>query len=90
MVTQLIEHERIQTTVGRAKQLRKLADRVVTFAKKVRPAAPSARPHCCADCSQQLLRYQQCRPALRCRVQSGELSRCTAAPALPAAGRRLG
>ncbi|KAI8465344.1 MAG: mitochondrial ribosomal protein L17 [Monoraphidium minutum] len=34
MVTQLIEHERIQTTLGRAKQLRKLADRVVTYAKK--------------------------------------------------------
>ena len=35
MVTQLIQHERIQTTVSKAKQLRKLADRMVTFAKKV-------------------------------------------------------
>jgi large subunit ribosomal protein L17 len=35
-VTQLIEHERIQTTLARAKQLRKLADRVVTYAKKAR------------------------------------------------------
>jgi ribosomal protein L17 len=35
LVTQLIEHERIQTTLGRAKELRKLADRVVTYAKKV-------------------------------------------------------
>ena len=34
MVTQLIEHERIQTTVARAKELRRVADRVVTFAKK--------------------------------------------------------
>jgi large subunit ribosomal protein L17 len=34
MVTQLIEHERIQTTLARAKQLRRLADRVVTYAKK--------------------------------------------------------
>jgi large subunit ribosomal protein L17 len=35
MVTQLIEHERIQTTVAKAKELRKVADRVVTYAKKV-------------------------------------------------------
>ena len=34
MVTQLIQHERIETTVARAKQLRKIADRMVTFAKK--------------------------------------------------------
>ncbi|GBF93979.1 50S ribosomal protein L17 [Raphidocelis subcapitata] len=34
MVTQLIEHERIQTTLARAKELRRLADRVVTYAKK--------------------------------------------------------
>ena len=36
MVTQLIQHERIQTTVAKAKELRKVADRVVTYAKKVR------------------------------------------------------
>lgn len=36
MVTQLIEHERIQTTVAKAKELRKVADRVVTYAKRVR------------------------------------------------------
>lgn len=35
MVTQLIEHERIQTTLPKAKELRKVADRVVTYAKKV-------------------------------------------------------
>lgn len=35
MVTQLIQHERIQTTVAKAKELRKVADRVVTYAKKV-------------------------------------------------------
>jgi large subunit ribosomal protein L17 len=34
MVTQLIEHERISTTVAKAKELRKLADQVVTMAKK--------------------------------------------------------
>ncbi|KAF8064515.1 rplQ [Scenedesmus sp. PABB004] len=34
MVTQLIEHERIQTTLPKAKELRKVADRVVTYAKK--------------------------------------------------------
>lgn len=39
MVTQLLEHERIQTTLPKAKELRKVADRVVTYAKKVRGAA---------------------------------------------------
>jgi large subunit ribosomal protein L17 len=34
MVTQLIEHERIKTTVAKAKELRKVADRVVTYAKR--------------------------------------------------------
>ena len=34
MVTQLIEHERIRTTVAKAKELRKVADRVVTYAKR--------------------------------------------------------
>ncbi|WIA19094.1 hypothetical protein OEZ85_003743 [Tetradesmus obliquus] len=34
MVTQLLEHERIQTTLPKAKELRKVADRVVTYAKK--------------------------------------------------------
>lgn len=33
MVTQLIEHERIETTVAKAKELRRLADKVVTYAK---------------------------------------------------------
>ncbi len=35
MVTQLIEHDRLVTTIGRAKELRKLADRMVTLAKEV-------------------------------------------------------
>jgi large subunit ribosomal protein L17 len=34
MVTQLLQHERIHTTLARAKQLRKLADRVITWAKQ--------------------------------------------------------
>ena len=34
MVTQLIEHERIRTTVAKAKELRKVADRAVTYAKR--------------------------------------------------------
>jgi large subunit ribosomal protein L17 len=34
MVTQLLQHERIQTTLARAKQLRKLADRAITWAKQ--------------------------------------------------------
>eukprot|EP00878_Enallax_costatus_P009336 GHUV01009758.1.p1 GENE.GHUV01009758.1~~GHUV01009758.1.p1 ORF type:complete len:157 (+),score=50.04 GHUV01009758.1:237-707(+) len=34
MVTQLIELERIKTTLPKAKELRKVADRVVTYAKR--------------------------------------------------------
>lgn len=33
MVTSLIKHERIKTTVPKAKELRKLAERCVTYAK---------------------------------------------------------
>ncbi|RHY29718.1 hypothetical protein DYB32_004906 [Aphanomyces invadans] len=33
-VTSLIEHERIQTTLPKAKELRRLADQVITLAKK--------------------------------------------------------
>jgi large subunit ribosomal protein L17 len=35
MVTSLMEHGRIQTTEQKAKELRKIADRVITFSKKV-------------------------------------------------------
>ena len=34
MVTSLIEHERIVTTTPKAKELRKLADRMITLAKR--------------------------------------------------------
>lgn len=44
MVTSLIKHDRIKTTVPKAKELRKLADRCVTFAKhSPSPAAARAR-----------------------------------------------
>lgn len=33
-VTQLVEHERIETTVAKAKELRRKADRVITIGKK--------------------------------------------------------
>ena len=36
MVSQLIEHERLETTVQKAKELRRLADKVVTLGKQVR------------------------------------------------------
>ena len=36
MVSQLIWHERVETTVPRAKELRKIADRMVTLGKEVR------------------------------------------------------
>jgi len=35
MVTSLMKHGRVQTTEAKAKELRKIADRVITFAKKV-------------------------------------------------------
>ena len=36
MVSQLVQHERIETTLPRAKELRRLADKVVTLGKEVR------------------------------------------------------
>lgn len=35
MVTQLIQHERIETTFPKAKELQKMADKCITLAKKV-------------------------------------------------------
>ena len=35
MVSQLLVHQRIETTLPRAKELRRLADRVVTISKEV-------------------------------------------------------
>ena len=35
MVSQLLRHERIETTVAKAKELRRLADKVITIAKEV-------------------------------------------------------
>mmetsp|Transcript_10468 Transcript_10468/g.21784 ORF Transcript_10468/g.21784 Transcript_10468/m.21784 type:complete len:164 (-) Transcript_10468:32-523(-) len=37
MVSSLIEHQRIETTVNRAKELRRIADRMVTHAKEGGP-----------------------------------------------------
>ena len=38
MVSQLLEHERIETTLPKARELRKVADKMVTLAKEVREA----------------------------------------------------
>ncbi len=38
MVTQLIKHERIKTTLQKAKELRRVADKMVTLAKVRRPS----------------------------------------------------
>ena len=38
MVSQLLEHERIETTLPKAKELRKVADKMITLAKEVREA----------------------------------------------------
>ncbi len=35
MVSQLVEHERIETTLPKAKELRRVADQVVTLGKEV-------------------------------------------------------
>ena len=34
-MSQLLQHERIETTVPRAKELRRLADKVITWSKEV-------------------------------------------------------
>jgi large subunit ribosomal protein L17 len=39
MVTSLIKHERIMTTTARAKELRRVAERLVTKAKKNTPTS---------------------------------------------------
>lgn len=35
MVTQLIQYERIETTLPKAKELKKVADKMITFGKEV-------------------------------------------------------
>jgi len=42
MVTSLVIHGRIRTTLAKAKELRKVADRMVTLSKAVTPAALEA------------------------------------------------
>ena len=58
MVTQLITHERIKTTVAKAKDLRRVADRVVTMAKQgTIPGRRKARALLRTDESEQKLFY---------------------------------
>ena len=62
MVDQLIQHDRIVTTMPRAKVLRKFADRMVTLAKEV-GVAGTAR--CCiSDSTASLLRIPSPRAAV--------------------------
>ena len=42
MVTSLIEHDRIRTTVPKAKELRRVADKMVTLAKAILSDADGA------------------------------------------------
>lgn len=42
MVSQLLRYERIETTVAKAKELKRLADKVVTIAKEASPAVAIA------------------------------------------------
>lgn len=44
MVSQLLRHERIETTVAKAKELKRLADKVVTIAKEVCAVARTLQP----------------------------------------------
>lgn len=43
MVTQLIKHERIETTVQKAKELRRVADQAITLGKQVRRGGSTPR-----------------------------------------------
>ena len=43
MAGSLIEHEQIKTTLPKAKELRRVMDRLITLGKRGRPARPVAR-----------------------------------------------
>ena len=57
MVTSLIHHERIMTTTAKAKELRKVADNVVTYAKKGNRRGPAPIPRCIALCANRAARH---------------------------------
>ena len=44
MATQLLLHERIETTLPKAKELRKTADKLITMGKQAREGAAGAAP----------------------------------------------
>jgi len=46
MVSQLLRYERIETTVAKAKELKRLADKVVTIAKEVVISSVDSHVHC--------------------------------------------
>ena len=46
MVSQLLRYERIETTVAKAKELKRLADKVVTIAKEVLVSSLDSHVHC--------------------------------------------
>ena len=46
MVSQLLRYERIETTVAKAKELKRLADKVVTIAKEVLISRLDSHVHC--------------------------------------------
>ena len=48
MVSQLLLHERIETTLPRAKELRRLADKVITISKEVQSLQISAYTSSCS------------------------------------------
>lgn len=53
MVSQLIQHDRMETTLPKAKELRRLADKAVTWGKEVSGLLMTSRLLYCARCRRQ-------------------------------------
>ena len=68
MLRALIDHERIETTIPKAKELRRFADQMVTLAKKNTLAA---RRQAIADL---MVRYNELTPSEAQAVKAGDLS----------------
>ena len=83
LVTSLFQYERIETTVAKAKEARRLAERMITFAKR---GDLAARRHV----ARFVLRPTVTREAVRHHRARGTRSGTAATRASSASGRRLG